>query len=68
MPYEAGADGNGCDRREWSDWRGRVLAQAFEETHKSHRLYGAVSVFEVASRSADYLIKSDSRSGSRTPF
>ena len=27
MPYGAGADGNGCDRRAVSDWRNRVLAR-----------------------------------------
>ena len=28
MHREAGADGNGCDGREVSDWRSRVLEQA----------------------------------------
>lgn len=31
MPQEAGADGNGCDRREVCDWRSRVLAKAVKE-------------------------------------
>ena len=28
LSLEAGADGNGCDRREVGDWRSRVLEQA----------------------------------------